>query len=276
MANPIISIIVPCYNQAQYLPETLQSVLKQSLQNWECIIVNDGSPDNTEEVALEWCGKDARFKYQKKENGGIASARNYGIEHSTGKYILPLDSDDLISEDYAKEAVEVLDTDPSVKIVFARAELFGELNGEWDLLPYSYTNELFIRNCIHCSAVFRRSDYDKTTGYNSNMKKGWEDYDFYLSLLEPDDKVFKIDKVHFYYRIKEVSRNAGVTESIEAELRLQLFRNHQEAYLKYMDPIEMYRQLRRLELIEQSTQYKVGGMVLAPLRCLLKIFKRKG
>ena len=105
--SPVISIIVPCYNQAQYLPETLQSVLEQDYRHWECIIINDGSPDNTEEVALEWCSKDERFKYFKKENGGLSDARNYGIKHSVGKYILPLDSDDKISKDYTLEAINV-------------------------------------------------------------------------------------------------------------------------------------------------------------------------
>ena len=65
--NPLISVIVPCYNQAQYLDECLQSVLDQTYQNWECIIVNDGSPDHTEEVAKKWTEKDPRFKYLKKE-----------------------------------------------------------------------------------------------------------------------------------------------------------------------------------------------------------------
>ena len=67
--NPLVSIIVPCYNQAQYLPETLDSVLAQTYPYWECIIVNDGSPDNTEEIAKHYCEKDNRFKYLFKENG---------------------------------------------------------------------------------------------------------------------------------------------------------------------------------------------------------------
>lgn len=103
--NPLVSIIVPCYNQAQYLPEALQTVLEQTYQNWECIIVNDGSPDNTELVAKEWLAKDSRFKYIYKENGGLSSARNVGIENSKGEFILPLDADDKISNNYLEECV---------------------------------------------------------------------------------------------------------------------------------------------------------------------------
>lgn len=63
MNNPLVSIIVPCYNQAQYLEECLQSVLNQTYEKWECIIVNDVSPDNTEEVVEKWLEKDSRFRY---------------------------------------------------------------------------------------------------------------------------------------------------------------------------------------------------------------------
>ena len=99
-SSPLVSIIIPCYNQAKFLQETLQSVNHQTYSNWECIIINDGSPDNTEEIALEWCYKDVRFKYFKKENGGLSSARNFGILHARGDLILPLDADDKISKNY--------------------------------------------------------------------------------------------------------------------------------------------------------------------------------
>lgn len=104
MKQPLISVIVPCYNQAQFLDECLQSVLEQTYQNWECIIVNDGSPDNTEEVALEWTKKDVRFIYLKKDNGGLSSARNAGIEKAKGEWILPLDCDDKIGNQYLELA----------------------------------------------------------------------------------------------------------------------------------------------------------------------------
>ncbi len=273
--SPTISIIVPCYNQAQYLPETLQTVLDQNYQYWECIIVNDGSPDNTEEIALEWCERDTRFKYLKKENGGLSDARNYGIRHSVGKYILPLDSDDKISQDYMLEAIDVLEKDPSIKLVFCRAKLFGVDNDEWDLLPYTYDNLLFVRNCIYCSAIYKRSDYDQTVGYNKNMIYGWEDYDFWLSLLKREDKVVKLDKFHFFYRTKNVSMRTLINEEKEHYLRLQIFKNHMDIYLEYINPIEVYNELKRYKFIECSHQYKIGNAILAPFRHLYKLLKKK-
>ena len=125
MNNPIISIIVPCYNQAQFLSEALQSLLEQTYTNWECIIVNDGSPDHTEEVAQEWLKKDERFKYIKKENGGLSSARNAGIEIAKGDFILPLDADDKISQDYILLGLKEFEKDSHLKVVYCKAEKFG-------------------------------------------------------------------------------------------------------------------------------------------------------
>lgn len=75
----LVSIIVPCYNHAQYLDKTLTSVLNQTYRDWECIIVNDGSEDDTKIIAAKWCEKDNRFKYVDQENKGVSAARNNGI-----------------------------------------------------------------------------------------------------------------------------------------------------------------------------------------------------
>lgn len=106
--NKLVSIIVPCYNQAQYLDEALQSVLNQAYFNWECIIVNDGSTDETEIIANKWCNKDDRFKYYYKENGGLSSARNFGLDKSKGNFIQFLDADDFIHKDKLKYSIDLI------------------------------------------------------------------------------------------------------------------------------------------------------------------------
>ena len=129
-AQPLISVIVPCYNQAQYLDECLQSVLEQTYQNWECIIVNDGSPDNTEEVVKKWTEKDPRFKYLKKENGGLSSARNAGIKAAEGEWILPLDADDKIGDRYLELAEK--EFGESYTVIYCKAEKFCVQQVVWD------------------------------------------------------------------------------------------------------------------------------------------------
>ena len=114
----LVSVVIPCYNQAEYLPETLDSLIAQNYKNWEGIIVNDGSPDNTEEIALAYLEKDQRFKYFSKENGGLSSARNYGVKHASGEFILPLDSDDIIKPEYLEKAIEAFEKEPHLKLVW--------------------------------------------------------------------------------------------------------------------------------------------------------------
>lgn len=74
MSVPLVSIIVPCYNKGKFLEECLQTILEQSYENWECIILNDGSIDNTEEIAIEWTKRDKRFKYVYQQNKGVSTA----------------------------------------------------------------------------------------------------------------------------------------------------------------------------------------------------------
>jgi len=119
-----VSIIIPCYKQAQYLPEAVESILNQSHTNWECIIVNDGSPDNTKEVADEWVKKDSRFKYIKKENGGLSSARNAGIKVATGDFFQFLDADDLLEKDKLKIQVEAFETNQRFDIIYSPVRYF--------------------------------------------------------------------------------------------------------------------------------------------------------
>lgn len=111
MSNPLVSIIIPTYNRAHLIGETLDSVLAQTYQNWECIIVDDGSIDNTVEVVNSYIKRDARFQYHQRLNSrpkGANACRNYGFELSKGEYINWFDSDDLMHHDKLRIQVESL------------------------------------------------------------------------------------------------------------------------------------------------------------------------
>lgn len=203
----LISVIVPCYNQAQYLDECLQSVLDQTYTKWECIIVNDGSPDNTEEVAKKWIEKDERFTYVKKNNGGLSSARNFGIQQAGGEWILPLDADDYISERYLELASNHF-KEEDIKLIYCKAKKFGAVNEEWNLPPFSLS-ALAVKNIIFCSAFFRIQDWKEVGGYDEVMKNGLEDWDFWIRILQGGGEVLKLSSTCFFYRIKE---NSMVTE----------------------------------------------------------------
>ena len=218
MIKSLITIIVPCYNQAQYLSEALQSVLEQTYENWECIIVNDGSPDDTEIVAKTWVGKDSRFICVKKENGGLSSARNAGINYAKGTFILPLDADDRIGPNYVSLAFDAFQKDAELKVVYCKAEKFGNEVGEWKL-PYYSRRNLAVDNMIFCSAVFKREDWELVGGYDVNMIYGLEDWEFWIAILKNGGTVKCLDEVNFYYRIKTTS----MIEQLNVEKRKTLF-----------------------------------------------------
>ncbi len=263
MSNNLISIIIPCYNQAQYLPETLQSVLNQTYKNWECVIVNDGSPDNTEEIATKWQNKDSRFIYLKKENGGLADARNYGIKASKGKYILPLDSDDLIATTYIEKAIKILDENDNIGVVYSKANFFGNRKGKWKIPKHSIKRSLLF-NTIFCSAVFRHSDFAKTNGYNTNMLYGYEDWDFWLSLFETGAIVYRIDEPLFLYRIHSKSMVRSFNLEKLTFLHSQLINNHLELYQKHFsNPFLMVRYFKFRE-----------GMTGSALKRIFYLFKK--
>ena len=100
MENELISIIVPIYNVENYLRMCLDSIQNQTYKNFECLLINDGSPDNSAEICREYVAKDSRFRYFEKENGGLSSARNYGIDRAEGSFITFVDPDDWLDPDY--------------------------------------------------------------------------------------------------------------------------------------------------------------------------------
>ena len=214
MSLPVISIIVPCYNQAQYLDEALNSVLNQTYENWECIIVNDGSPDNTEFVAQKWCANDIRFKYIFQENAGPSVARNSAIEVAKGEFILPLDADDKIAPEYIDLALNAFNNESSLKVVYCKAEKFGDELGLWDLKPFSLYN-LSKKNMIFCAAIYKKSDWERVGGYDVKMDRGIEDWEFWIAILKDGGNVKRLDFIGFYYRIKKISRHKQFDEKTE-------------------------------------------------------------
>ncbi len=277
MGNGKVSVIVPCYKQADYLPETLDSVLAQTYSNWECVIVNDGSPDNTDEVVDRYLTQDFRFKYIKQQNSGPSVARNTGIENSCGEFILPLDADDLIAPTYLEKAVEVFNKDENTKLVYCKADKFGLVNKPWVLEEYNYDRFIW-DNSIFCTAMFKRSDYIKTGGYNVNMTRGLEDWDFYLSLLKKDDVVHCLNETLFHYRIKELSRTTEMLKQSQRDMLIQIYNNHADIYEPFKERLIIYyresqkvQQLKAsLDAVHSSHAYRLGKLLLKPFSWLRK------
>lgn len=277
----MVSIIIPAYNCAPYLGETLDSVLRQTYTDWECIVVDDGSSDNTFEVAELYSCKYSNIKCYRQENSGPSAARNNAIAHSSGEFLLPLDGDDIISETYLEKAIRHFQEHPETKLVYCQADTFDNSSGMWELPPYRYV-ELLYRNCIFCTAMFRREDYDKTQGFDVNMREGLEDWDFWISLLDRDDVVYQIPETLFHYRVRDVSRSTGAAKNFEI-LWAQIAANHIEKYQENVgDVLALFRSKmdasdvyithleNELERLRTSRAYQLGKFLLHPLNYFKK------
>jgi len=212
----LVSIVIPCFNHGIYLKEAIESVFNSTYKLVEVIIVDDGSTDQTAEVALEIMGIHPNVFYIYQDNQGPASARNRGIRAAEGEFVLPLDADDKISDQYIEKALEAIRNDPKIKVVYCEAEYFGLKSGIWNLKKFSL-KKLAIDNMIFCSAMFRKKDWEDVGGYSRELVGGWEDWEFWISLLKDGGKVHKLDFVGFFYRIHQHSRRKSTTKQIEKE-----------------------------------------------------------
>ena len=203
----LVSVVIPCYQQAQYLAEAVASVVAQTYTHWEIIIVNDGSPDETSATAQALMRKYAPRKIRliEKPNGGLADARNAGIRFARGTFILPLDGDDKIAPTFLAKTVAVLEGNPGVSIAYTDWVYFGAHTTQRAALDYDFERLCKKENLFTCTALYRKVAWEAVGGYNTNMTRGVEDWDFWIGCGEKGYTGQRIPEPLFYYRAKEVS-----------------------------------------------------------------------
>jgi glycosyltransferase involved in cell wall biosynthesis len=188
MQSPLISIIIPTYNRAALLTETIESVLGQSFPNLECIIVDDGSTDGTAEVVARY-GERIRYVYQR--NSGRSIARNKGFELSRGVYVSFLDSDDLLEPDSIQQRVEYLNSNPGAGFVYCGFETIDD-DGMNSPLPLNFKRHppqcgrifsslLYFDYIPPATLLIRRECHEGAGGFETSMEPA-EDYDWLLRL----------------------------------------------------------------------------------------------
>jgi len=206
MTTGLISIIVPCYNQGIYLKETIHSALASSYRPLEILIINDGSTDNSLELAQELEAQHPEVRVLDQANAGVTKARNVGIAAAQGEYLLPLDGDDLISASYIEQGLAILSTRPKVKVVYCQAEKFSDSGRKpWKLKPFSL-QQLAKDNMIFVSALFRKADALAAGGFSEDMKLGREDWEFWIKVLKNGGEVVQLPEVGFFYRLTPTSK----------------------------------------------------------------------
>ena len=230
--NDLVSIIIPCYNQAQYLEESVQSALDQTYPNIEIIIINDGSSDNTEEIAL-----DLQLKYPEKiklisqENSGVSEARNNAIHQSKGKYILPLDADDRLDLQMISHCIKSM-VDEQADIVYTDLQCFGIRDEVVKRRPFR-ENHILYKNLLPATSLFRRSVWEQTNGYKANMKEGYEDWEFWINAYSHKFTFFHLPEPLVYYRTVLVSRDTVALQEYHLLLIDKIILNNPELYTLY-------------------------------------------
>lgn len=192
----LVSVIVPCYNYGHFLGETLESIRLQSHENWECIIIDDGSSDNTKEISENFCKLDVRIKYIYQQNQGLSAARNTGINASKGVFIQFLDADDLIEFDKFKSQILIFNQNPTFDIIYGDCGFFLTDNPKsmidsmaWHqqkmLIKLSGKDEfvvskLLLKNImpVNC-ALLKAEVFKKVPSFNTNLKL-LEDWEFWF------------------------------------------------------------------------------------------------
>ncbi len=227
--NPETSIVIPCHNHGRYIDDAVNSVLSRTARDVEIIIVDDGSTDGFTKEKLNDLEK-AGLKVIRTENRGLANARNTGIKQAKGRYILPLDADDKIGPEYIEKAAKILDENPKTGIVYCEARFFGQAFGKWDLPPFS-VYEMLIENIIFCSGLFRKTDWERAGGYDPEMSMGWEDYDFWLCILENGLTAKKIQEAMFFCRIRQNSM-VRAAKKIEKAIMFEIIYNKHKDFFK--------------------------------------------
>lgn len=209
--SPKVSIIIPCYNYGKFLDKAVDSVLNQTFQDFEIIIINDGSTDDYTNKLLSNYQK-PKTKVITIQNSGVSKARNIGISEAQGEYIFPLDADDYIEREYLEKASKILDEKSNVGIVTANHRKVGAKHYT-TIYTYNFP-DILVNNTIHNSSLFRKSDWEKIKGYKENMMHGLEDHDFWLSIIGLGREVIHLPDVFINYRMHGniLSRQNAITE----------------------------------------------------------------
>lgn len=285
-----VSVIIPCYNQGEYIDEAVDSVLAQTFQDFEIIIVNDGSTDDFTNEKLKNYNK-PKTRVIHTENQGLAAARNNGIRASSGEYILPLDADDKIKPTFIKTVLNKIINQQHIKAIGTCVEFFGETSGFICPEGGGILNFLHYNNTV-ATTLFRKSDWISINGYDERMKDGYEDWDFWIRLLKENGEILIIQDHLFLYRKR---KNSMLSDSEKKHLtvystiinnNISIFQTHINFVVLQKERIicnlkdEIFNlnncvdQLNnKIINIYNSKSYKLGDLILHPISFLKKLFK---
>ncbi|SRR6266516_384269 len=245
--TPFFSIVIPTYNRAHLIRKTIESVLAQEDQDFEVIVVDDGSEDNTEEVVRE--GGDERVHYYKKDNAERGAARNYGAIRAQGRYVNFLDSDDVLYSNHlaaARRLIKKLGEPEMFHLGFEKRAIEGKLLYRIDSLKGDLNEQLLRGNLLSCNGVFLRKDTAVAFPFNDDRRlSGSEDWELWLRLASRF-------QIHYSNEVTSVIVNHEARSVLSGDESVLL--NCMNLTLKYLfeDPVFVEKYGRYRKLVENE------------------------
>jgi glycosyltransferase involved in cell wall biosynthesis len=252
VSGPRVSVIVPCFNLGQYLAEAVDSVLAQTFQDFEILVVDDGSTDDGTRAVLDGFAR-PKTRVLRAPHAGLATARNLGITSASGEYLCALDADDRLDTTFLAKAVDVLDRDPSLTFVSAWLRMFGDEEGEWTPRRCDLP-QLLEEDTVLTAALVRREAVRAVGGFDTAMPvQGHEDWELWLTLVERGCRGVILPEVLFHYRRRAGSMSAGCWYG-PGHLPLAQYRfdKHAAAYRTHLIDVLMYKDRETSALLRRN------------------------
>ena len=234
MEEKKISIVLPVYNGSEYLAESIESVLAQTYANWELIVVNDCSTDNTLAIASDFANKDARIKvFSNKENLKLPNTLNAGFEHATGEYYTWTSDDNKYKPDALRVMVECLEKNPDTVMVYANYKTIDSNGNVIELAEKPEPKYMFVGNVVGACFLYRSDAAHKVGLYDANLFLA-EDYDYWIRLYEVG-KVLHIEDDLYCYRIHGKSLTETRKNQVDEQTYKVLDKHFDFAYAKSVE-----------------------------------------
>ena len=249
--TPRISVLMPCFNHGAFIGEAIDSVLAQTFQDFEIIVVDDGSTDPLTKDTLSKLTT-PRTTVLKTSNQGLPAARNHAARQASGGLFCALDADDKLAPTWFEKAVSVLDARTNVSFVSHWLETFGDEHWTWKPEACDLA-ALLARNTVNGAAVVRRQAFEAVGGYDASMREGCEDWDFWLRLVERGFEGAIVPEVLFYYRRRSDSMSREMLDDQRYQRPLDtLIAKHERAYRAHLPAILVAKEAEAQHLIRET------------------------
>jgi glycosyltransferase involved in cell wall biosynthesis len=248
--TPRISVLMPCFNHGEFIGEAIDSVRRQTIQDFEIIVVDDGSTDAATRATLARL-KDGETRVLTTENRGLPAARNFAARHARGEFFCALDADDRLAPAWFERALHLLDRQPEVAFVSHWLETFGDERWTWTPERCDLPS-LLARNAVNGAALVRREAFEAAGGYDDTMREGCEDWDLWLRLVAAGRRGAIIPEVLFFYRRRADSMSRRMLDAQAYRRPLEtLVRKHNSSYRAHLAEVLVSKEAEVLHLMRE-------------------------